>query len=100
MFRIAPEIPLNPSDRAPLERLVRSPHTPQGVANRARIVLAAAEGLSNQHIGERLHISSVTVGKWRGSNFPLGDSGRQRLQRRDTTSQHIPKTDITLHPLS
>src|SRR5258708_11605841 len=70
MSRTALEIMLDPSDRAALERLARSPYTPQGLANRARIVLAAAEGLSNQQIAERLHVSSVTVGKWRAESGP------------------------------
>ena len=81
MSRNAPEIALNPSDLEPLERLVRSPHTPQGVANHARIVLAAAEGLSNQEIAERLHISNITVGKWRTSYHHWGISGLPDFER-------------------
>src|SRR5258708_39753392 len=78
MSRTALEIMLDPSDRAALERLARSPHTPQSLANRARIVLAAAEGLSNQQIAERLHVSIVTVGKWRSGLYPCGGSWLSR----------------------
>jgi len=81
MSRTAPEIVLQPSDRATLERLARSHNTPQGLANRARIVLAAADGLSNQQIGERLHVSSVTVGKWRASYYHWGISGLRDSKR-------------------
>src|SRR6266850_1801545 len=81
MSRTALEIMLDPSDRAALERLERSPSTPQGLANRARIVLAATEGLSNQQIAERLHVSAVTVGKWRASYYHWGISGLQGSKR-------------------
>ena len=39
--------------------------TSQGLARRARIVLAAAEGLENKEIAVRLEASADTVGKWR-----------------------------------
>src|SRR5260370_27052536 len=99
MFRIAPEIPLNPSDRTALERLLRSPHTPQGVANRARIVLAAAEGLSNQQIAERLHISSVTVGKWRVNYYHWRISGLQGFKPAGRPSKYNSNLEQRLRSL-
>jgi len=81
MSRTAPEIVLEPSGRAALERLARSPSTPQGLANRARIILAAVEGLSNEQIAERLHVSNVTVGKWRASYNCWGISGLSDSKR-------------------
>jgi transposase len=65
MPRTAPQIDLDPGDRVKLERLVRSLSTPQGLALRARIVLAAAERLSNQQIAEKLGATAATIGKWR-----------------------------------
>ena len=99
MSRNAPEIALNPSDLEPLERLVRSPHTPQGVANRARIVLAAAEGLSNQQIAERLHISNITVGKWRTSYHHWGISGLQGFKPTGRPSKYNSKLEQRLRSL-
>jgi len=81
MSRTAPEIVLEPSDRTTLERLARSPSTPQGLANRARIILAAVEGLSNQQIAKRLHVSNVTVGKWRKGYNQWGLSGLSDSKR-------------------
>src|SRR2546423_11951536 len=40
--------------------------TAQGLALRARIVLACAEGRSNTAVAARLGISRTTVRKWRG----------------------------------
>ena len=48
-----------------LEGLARRRKTAQGLARRARIVLAAADGLENKAIVERLGADANTVGKWR-----------------------------------
>jgi transposase len=65
MPRRPPSIALDPPTRADLQRLARAPSTPQGLAQRARIVLSAAEGFSNQRIAAHYHLSVNTVGKWR-----------------------------------
>ena len=48
-----------------MEGLARRRKTAQGLARRARIVLAAADGLENKAIVERLGADANTVGKWR-----------------------------------
>ena len=48
-----------------LQRLVRAPKTPQKVVLRARIVLAAAAGSSNNAIAAELSVSRPTVILWR-----------------------------------
>ena len=48
-----------------LQRLVRAPKTPQKVVLRARIVLAAAAGRSNNAIATELGVSRPTVILWR-----------------------------------
>lgn len=48
-----------------LERWARRPTTAQALAQRARIVLAAAEGTPNDAIARRLHVTRQTVGRWR-----------------------------------
>ena len=45
--------------------MARRRKTAQGLARRARIVLAAAEGLENKAIVERVGADANTVGKWR-----------------------------------
>ena len=64
MARVAVTISLSDDERAELEALSRRRKTSQGLARRARIVLAAAEGLENKEIAVRLEASADTVGKW------------------------------------
>jgi len=65
MSRIAPAVQLNPEIRSSLNKLVHSSSAPQSLAQRSRIVLAAADGSSNQEIASSLKMPAVTVGKWR-----------------------------------
>src|SRR5688500_14944129 len=59
------EIVLTDEERVVLERWARRPKTSQGLAMRARIVLAAADGDRSVDIAARLGCSDGTVGKWR-----------------------------------
>ena len=63
MSRAAVAITLSEAERRELEGLVRRRKTAQGLARRARIVLAAADGLENKTIVERLGAETNTVGK-------------------------------------
>ena len=63
-MRAAP-IGLRDGDREQLERWVRSSTIPGGLAQRARIVLLAADGVPNVVISERLGVSKPTVTSWR-----------------------------------
>ena len=58
-------ITLLEAERRELEGLARRRKTAQGLARRARIVLAAADGLENKAIVERVGADANTVGKWR-----------------------------------
>lgn len=61
----ADRITLTGSHRRALGRLVRAGRTEQRLATRAKIVLAAAEGLSNARIAASLRVCEDTVRKWR-----------------------------------
>src|SRR5712691_5613100 len=65
MNKTAVAIELTALERAELESLAGRRRTAQGLARRARIVLAAAEGLENQVIARSLGADENTVGKWR-----------------------------------
>src|SRR5580698_8091692 len=61
----APALPLRRRLRASIERLARRPSTEQRVAQRARIVLLAHEGLSNAAIATVEGVCEATARKWR-----------------------------------
>lgn len=63
--RPAPALVLREGDREELERLTRSTTVRAGLAQRARIVLLAADGSSNTAIAERVGVSRPTVIGWR-----------------------------------
>lgn len=56
---------LSDDEREVLERWARRPTSAQRLALRCRIVLAAAEGLSNVEVAEQVGVSDGTVRKWR-----------------------------------
>jgi transposase len=56
---------ISDEERTELERRVRSNTVEARVSKRARIVLLAAEGLSNRAIGERVGMHFNQVGEWR-----------------------------------
>jgi DNA-binding CsgD family transcriptional regulator len=60
-----PELALTDDERATLGRWARRRKSSQALALRCRIVLACAEGHSNQAVADRLGISKPTVTKWR-----------------------------------
>ncbi len=60
-----PVVELSAEERQGLEALVRAHRTPQQLALRARIVLAAADGLNNTQIARQLGVEDDTVRLWR-----------------------------------
>jgi putative transposase len=60
-----PVVALSREERRGLEGLVRAHRTPQQVALRARIVLAAADGQNNTQIARHLGVDADTVRHWR-----------------------------------
>src|SRR5262245_38156396 len=56
---------LSDVERAELTGWVRRPTTQQRLVVRARIVLAAADGMANAAIGRRVGVVIDTVRKWR-----------------------------------
>ena len=61
----APPLTTSTSERSELERLVRARTTEQRLAQRARIVLRAAEGVPNKRIAAELGLNLMTVLLWR-----------------------------------
>ena len=75
MPRSAATVELSPGQRQELERLSHTPSTANQLAQRARIVLRAAEGASNRQIAAELGLSLPTVGQWRTAFAAKGTVG-------------------------
>ena len=62
-----PRQPLTVTDeeREVLERWSRRPKSPHSIAQRARIVLLAADDMSNKDVAEKVGVNPATVLKWR-----------------------------------
>jgi transposase len=90
--RIAPEIVLDREARSTLHGWVHASSTPQAIALRSRIILAAATGLSNQQIASDLEIPQVTVGKWRRSFAEQGLEGLRDAARSGRPPKHDAAT--------
>jgi putative transposase len=60
-----PTITLSETERQHLEQLVRGHRTPQQVALRARVILAAAQGANNSQIARQEGVTIDTVRLWR-----------------------------------
>ena len=56
---------VSPSERAMLEQWIRRRTTAQGLAHRARIILACTTGRSDTDIAAELRVTRQTVGRWR-----------------------------------
>jgi transposase len=62
---VAVEIELSDEERTSLEAIVRSPRSEQRMVRRARVVLAAADGIANRRIAVEAGLSERKVGVWR-----------------------------------
>lgn len=89
MPRVALPIQLDIDTRRMLDKFVHSSSTPQSLALRSRIILAAANGSANQQIAAALKIPPITVGKWRQSFAIHGIEGLRDAPR----SGRPPKYD-------
>jgi transposase len=76
--RVAPAVVLTDEDESELARLARSKRTSVRLAQRARIVLLAAQGLQNKDIAEQLGIGRVQVARWRERFLESGLQGIER----------------------
>src|SRR5215204_2139909 len=91
---------LTGEERQTLQRWPRRSKTAQALALRAKIVLACAQGQTNQQVAEQLGIWPQTVGKWRGRfvrqrREGLSDEprpGRPRTITDEQVEQVITKT--------
>ena len=100
-MRVAKEITLTPTERSTLERWSAGRAIALRQVERAKIILLAAAGRSNQEIAAAMAVKPHTVGRWRsrfaelrlvGIEKDLPRGGRPRHQREKVESQIIGKT--------
>lgn len=77
-MRVAASVDLSQEEEAELIRVSRSKLSSVRLAERARIVLLAAQGLQNQQIAEELGIHRLTAGRWRERYLESGLAGIER----------------------
>jgi FixJ family two-component response regulator len=74
---------LTDAERSELTVLASRPKTAQALAQRARIILACAEGHENKTVSSELGVHAMTVGKWRRRFlFPAGRWTARRTSTR------------------
>ncbi len=78
MPRYKPPLSLSPEQREQIRQWLAAQGTPQAVALRCRIVLAAAAALPDPKIAAELHVSRPTVALWRER---FADQGLESLWR-------------------
>lgn len=66
---------LDEQQRSDLMALSRSTSMPHGLVQRARLVLASAEGFSNKAVAQRVGLTPNVVGKWRRRFLEGGITG-------------------------
>ena len=77
-MRVAPKIELTDEERTVLTKLIRSKRSSVRLAQRARMVLLAAQGLQNLEIAARLNVGRVQVSRWRERYAELRLAGIER----------------------
>ena len=85
------QIQLSQEQRAKLEIQARAYTSPYRDVIRAKIVLYAASGLSNDEIAMRLDTPRQMVSKWRKRFFEQGFAGLEELPRRGRPTLFSPR---------
>jgi transposase len=103
MSRTAPAVLLSAAERATLETWTRSRALPHRQVLRARIILMAADGATNQDIAKALKQSRPTIQLWRERFLALRSAGLEKDAPRPGRKERISPVkiravvDATLH---
>jgi len=73
--RPIPPLSLSREERETLQNWARRPTSAQALAQRARVILACAEGKTNTTVAGEMRLTKPTVGKWRSRFLRLGLDG-------------------------
>ena len=89
-------VAVSDEDRSELERIVRASSSEVRLVERARIVLAAGEGLSTVQIADVVGCSERTVKKWRPRYVRHGMAGLRDAPRSGRPLTHGPQARALL----
>ena len=93
-MRVAREVRLSDEQKTSLEKIARSRTASVRFALRAKVVLLAAEGMSDLSIASQLNISRQAVGKWRGRFLSSGIPGIEKDAPRPGRKPKITAEEI------
>src|SRR5713101_8277603 len=77
-MRVAPEVKLSIEQQQELEKLARGRTVTVRLAQRAKMVLMAASGLTDSAIAEELGVWRQNVARWRGRFVERGVAGIEK----------------------
>ena len=80
-MRMVPALRITNEERRELERRAQGEHVTRRVAQRARIVLLAADGVPNRQIAMLVGLNQNQVGMWRKRYAAHGMAGLSDLPR-------------------
>lgn len=81
MWVSAAPLTLLEQENSILQRWIHSPSTPQGIAQRARMIILASKGMANHAIAQRLSVSRPTVILWRKRFEKKGSEGLLKIEQ-------------------
>ena len=87
-------VAISEEDQRLLERWVRSGSTPQSIVTRARIILAAASGLSNSGVAAEVGVSRPTVILWRRRFSQEGPTALTKIEGGRGRKPSIPAQKV------
>jgi transposase len=93
---VGKRLEVSDEDRVELERIVRAASSEVRMVERARIVLAASEGLTTTQIAARVGCAERTVKKWRPRYARDGIEGLRDAPRPGAPLTHGPETRALL----
>jgi transposase len=93
-MRVAPQIDLTAEETVALERWSNGRKTPVRLAERARVVLLAAQGRQDLQIASELSITPKKVARWRQRFLRLRLSGLEKDAPRPGRTPSIAKTTV------
>lgn len=81
-MRVAPKIELEPAMRKRLLRYSKASNISVKLRIRARMILLAADGMTNMQIAERIGVDRLQVGRWRSRFAAQGLAGIEKDKSR------------------